>query len=364
MNAVIIGYGNRAKKVWEPALKGMDITLLAIVDPSPISDFKFKVYKNIEEISNFTREIDFAIVCTPPEAHFKVSKSLIDYGINHIIETPFCLNIQNAKQIEKLSIKNNVKVAIAENFVFKIEDKIISNFNGSNLLGKLKRVSCFYDHPGFHNNSRWLKLFNTKPIESYYYENNIKVPSFYDNNNKENSSEKFTLDIIKFKNGEVFDLSGNFKGGLGRLKRPGILIADYEMGSIIFNNPTKSNIFQKFKFFIFDKLGIRYSVFSDIEIINSRKNINSSKKSTYLKVKYHKRNWTEYYNNKLKFSILNERYNKNNLKVYQKWVKFSVYSFLTNYKDHIINSKELFFTLSDSIQVLKLTLNKNKIKKD
>lgn len=364
MNAVIIGYGNRAKKVWEPALKGMRINLTAIVDPSPVGGFKHKIYKSVDQISDLVGEIDFAIVSTPPEAHLEVSKILIDYGINHIIETPFGLNIENAIKIQNLSIKNNVKVAIAENFVFKIEDKIISNLNGSKLLGKLKRVSCFYDHPGFHNNSRWLKLFNSKPIESYYYENIIDVPSFYDNNNLENFSEKFSLDIIKFKNGEVFDMSGNFKGGLGRIKRPGILIADFEMGSIIFNNPTENNFFQKLKFFIFKKLGIKYSISSNIEIVSSRKSINSIEKSNFLKVKYCKRNWIEYYNNKLKFSILNEHYNKNNLKVYQKWVKFSVYSFLTNFKDHIINNKDLFFTLSDSIEALKLTLNKNNIKKD
>jgi len=111
MNAVIIGYGNRAKKVWEPALKGMHINLVAIVDPSPISDFKFKIYKSVEQISDLVGEIDFTILSTPREAHLKVSKILIDYGINHIINSKdLFFTLIDSIQVLKLSLnKNNIK---------------------------------------------------------------------------------------------------------------------------------------------------------------------------------------------------------------------------------------------------------------
>ena len=76
----------------------------------------YKVSTDILEIDNF--KLDCVVIATPPETHYDIAKSLINKKINLLVTKPMCLNIDEAKELYDLSIKNNLEILIDETFIF------------------------------------------------------------------------------------------------------------------------------------------------------------------------------------------------------------------------------------------------------
>ena len=96
----------------------------------------YKVSTDISEIDNF--KLDCVVIATPPETHYAIAKSLINKKINLLVTKPLCLNIDEAKELYDLSIKNNVEILIDETFIFSNQVKELKKYvNDKKNFGEL-----------------------------------------------------------------------------------------------------------------------------------------------------------------------------------------------------------------------------------
>ena len=103
MNVLIIGFG-AAGKYYYQLLKRNKKVKIFIHDIN--KKIKSKIKENFIELNKQKlneNKITHAIISTPSFLHYRYSKLLIDLNLNIIIEKPMVLNINNAKQLIKLS---------------------------------------------------------------------------------------------------------------------------------------------------------------------------------------------------------------------------------------------------------------------
>ena len=53
---------------------------------------------------------------------------------------------------------------IAENFFRFPFDRISKEIKKTKFIGDVKRIVCYHDHTGYHNNSRWIKFYDDHPV--------------------------------------------------------------------------------------------------------------------------------------------------------------------------------------------------------
>ena len=52
---------------------------------------------------------------------------------------------------------------IAENFFRFPFDRMMKLIAADGFIGPVKRLTCWHDHTGYHNNSRWIHFFGAHP---------------------------------------------------------------------------------------------------------------------------------------------------------------------------------------------------------
>ncbi|MAV56538.1 MAG: hypothetical protein CMI79_03300 [Candidatus Pelagibacter sp.] len=111
MNILIIGFGSVGRHYLNLLKKFKNIKKIYLIDVikhSKLQNFKQIELRNIKE-----KKIDYAIVCTPSNLHFKYAEFLVKNKINTLIEKPFVLSIKHAKRLSYLTKKNKVKCWVA-----------------------------------------------------------------------------------------------------------------------------------------------------------------------------------------------------------------------------------------------------------
>ncbi|MGA9213654.1 Gfo/Idh/MocA family protein [Kaistella sp.] len=148
----ILGYGHIGKKHVEMVSQNHDYELVALIDP------KFKT----EEISNSTPVpcfyslqdfikssiiADIVAICTPNGLHFEQAKTLIEEGIDVIIEKPITLNSVEAEELEKLALEKKVNIFPVMQNRFSPPALWLKDLIESEILGKIfmVQISCFWN---------------------------------------------------------------------------------------------------------------------------------------------------------------------------------------------------------------------------
>lgn len=114
--AAIWGVGGIAH-IHAQALKYNNIKIAAIVDVNEkaLKDFakKWKInnYDTNPEIL-FASNIDTVHICTPPNLHYSMIKTLLLQGKNVICEKPLCFSEQEAKELSNLATKKNLQLIV------------------------------------------------------------------------------------------------------------------------------------------------------------------------------------------------------------------------------------------------------------
>ena len=125
MNVVIVGYGNVGKHYTEIILKFFkNINKIYIIENEKLKKLKKKCFQlNLNEIYDKKILIDFAIICSPSNFHFKHASFFLRRGIDTLIEKPFVLNSKDAKKLIFLKNKNKIKcwVAFQNRYNFAVE---------------------------------------------------------------------------------------------------------------------------------------------------------------------------------------------------------------------------------------------------
>ena len=113
MNIAIVGFGTAEKHYFNILKKNDKINKINIINNKKIKSKKFFQQISLNEIKNKKIKINYALIATPSNIHYKFAKFFILNGSNVLIEKPYVLKLKHAENLLKLSKKCKVKCWIA-----------------------------------------------------------------------------------------------------------------------------------------------------------------------------------------------------------------------------------------------------------
>ena len=128
MDFAIIGLGYWGKNYYRILNSNLNLNLSAVVDPSPRFKLNYETrqFKNLEELFSSKINIDAAVVSTPTNTHFEITKELLNNGINVLVEKPIATKLSEAEELLNLAKKN--KLALLVDHTFYITKQLILLF--------------------------------------------------------------------------------------------------------------------------------------------------------------------------------------------------------------------------------------------
>ena len=135
MKIVVIGLGIQGKK----RIKFLKKELVATVDP-----FNKKAdYRDIKDIN--LKKFNTVFICTPDDEKYKIIYYCLKNKKNVLVEKPlWTSNLGKIKFLEKLAIKNKVKLYVAYNHRFEPHFLEMKKLISSKKLGKIYSCRMFY----------------------------------------------------------------------------------------------------------------------------------------------------------------------------------------------------------------------------
>ena len=212
MNFAIIGLGYWGKNYYRILNSNDNINLSAVVDSNQNInlDERTKHFPDLEDLLNSKINIDAAIIATPTNTHYEITKKLLNNGIHVLVEKPLSTKADEASELINLADEKNLVLLVDHTFLYNeainfaiksIQDGEIGsllhiNFERTNLGPIRSDVSCLWDltthdvsilnaiTPEEPTQIR-ASSFNTSQTESFdmvnvslNYENNLFVTMF------------------------------------------------------------------------------------------------------------------------------------------------------------------------------------------
>ena len=174
INLALIGFGSFGKLYFKTIKKDKKFNLVSIFRKKKINNSKFKTLskKNI-----ILSKIDAAVVCTPVETHYKISKLLIENKIPIILEKPAANNIKEIRKLIRISKKNKTSVIVNHSDLYNENLKFL--YLNKKLIGKISfiqanfgKFSLKYENKLFSPFKDWYPhIFATilKFVENIYF---------------------------------------------------------------------------------------------------------------------------------------------------------------------------------------------------
>ena len=161
MNFAIIGLGYWGKNYYRILNSDDNINLSAVVDSNQniILDEGTKHFPNLENLLNSEINIDAAIIATPTNTHYEITKKLLNNGIHVLVEKPLSTKTDEASELINLADEKNLVLLVDHTFLYNeainfaiksIQDGEIGsllhiNFERTNLGPIRSDVSCLWD---------------------------------------------------------------------------------------------------------------------------------------------------------------------------------------------------------------------------
>jgi len=152
INWGVIGAGNMGR-VFAESIKEVDnATLIAVASTNSKSlnifsdNFKIKKelrFKNYESICK-DNKVDAIYISTLNNTHFDLIKMCAKYKKHILCEKPFCLNLVEASEIEKIINDNNVKFFEAIAYVSHPQTDSILNLINRGEIGEIKSIESSF----------------------------------------------------------------------------------------------------------------------------------------------------------------------------------------------------------------------------
>lgn len=212
MNFAIIGLGYWGKNYYRILNSNDNINLSAVVDSNQNInlDEATKHFPDLEDLLNSKINIDAAIIATPTNTHYEITKKLLNNGIHVLVEKPLSTKADEASELINLADEKNLVLLVDHTFLYNeainfaiksIQDGEIGsllhiNFERTNLGPIRSDVSCLWDltthdvsilNAIIPNEPTQIRAssFNTSQTESFdmvnvslNYENNLFVTMF------------------------------------------------------------------------------------------------------------------------------------------------------------------------------------------
>ena len=161
MNYAIIGLGYWGKNYYRILNSNDKINLSAIVDSNQNInlDEGIKHFPDLEDLLNSEINIDAAIIATPTNTHYEITKKLLNNGIHVLVEKPLSTKADEASELINLANEKNLVLLVDHTFLYNeainfaiksIHDGEIGsllhiNFERTNLGPIRSDVSCLWD---------------------------------------------------------------------------------------------------------------------------------------------------------------------------------------------------------------------------
>ena len=243
IKVALIGAGSRTNQSYLPKLEFLApwIEVVAICDPvkehcdSAAASIGVKAYYDIHELVK-DKPMEAAFIVVPIPGHHSLSVYLTSHGIHVLCETTWCSMVSQARDMIDVARKNNVVLRVAENFFRSPMDRFAQEVRDSGYIGPIKRLFCYDDHTGYHNNSRWIAFAQSHPQWVQSINHTMDTISFYSSPERFHENETFRSRFYCFPDGlMVIDQAANIKGFLGRHTRPGYTEWQGARGTLVSN---------------------------------------------------------------------------------------------------------------------------------
>jgi predicted dehydrogenase len=241
LEIALIGTGNRSQTVYQPLFEALKpwVRLVAVCDPvkenadAYADKMDVHAFYSLHELVR-AQLAEAALVVAPIDVHHAASCYLSQHGIHHLVETSMASLLVQAQEMVSRARENKVILRIAENFFRFPFDRIAKKIDETGFLGPIKRITCFHDHTGYHNNSRWIVFYGAYPQAVQAIRHVMPTEPHYEAPHRFHTDEAFRAHFFFFPDDRlVTDMSANMKGMLGRHPRPGYTELDGARGAIV-----------------------------------------------------------------------------------------------------------------------------------
>jgi predicted dehydrogenase len=240
VRVALVGAGNRSRTVYLPLFKALApwVTVTAVCDPvrehadNVAAALGVPAYYSLRDLVA-DRPMEAALVVTPIDGHHAISCYLSSHGVHNLVETTIANLLVQAIEMRDTARSNGVVMRVAENFFRFPFDRIAMQVMASGVIGDIYRMTCFHDHLGYHNNSRWIVLMGSRPTSVQAVKHVMPTLPHNEAAHRHHESETFNARFFEFPEGKfVSDIAANIKGMLGRYPRPGYTEIDGTRGTV------------------------------------------------------------------------------------------------------------------------------------
>ena len=247
LSVALVGTGNRSRQVYRPLFEALKpwMKLVAVCDPVRESTDTFAEAAGVPAFYDLkdlvkARPMEAALVVTPVPSHHSIAVYLLSHGIPVNVETSMCSLLVQAREMVRTARDNNTILRIGENFFRFPFDRMMRLVAGEGFVGPIKRLTCWHDHTGYHNNSRWISFFGSHPVAVQAISHTMAASPHYQLPHRYYEAENYRAHFFWFPGDAlVIDHSGNMKSMLGRYPRPGYTELAGARGSIVQQAPHK-----------------------------------------------------------------------------------------------------------------------------
>ncbi|MDX1014772.1 gfo/Idh/MocA family oxidoreductase [Sinorhizobium medicae] len=181
----IIGCGNISTTYFKlaPLFKGIRIAACADINPvaAEARGAEFDVTAQSIEALLANPEVDIVVNLTIPEAHFPVSKAILEAGKHVYSEKPLVLSLEQGEELRSIATRKGLTVGCAPDTFLGGAHQLARNYIDAGKIGRVTSGTCHVMSPGmemWHPNPDFFFLPGGGPILDlgpYYIANLINL---------------------------------------------------------------------------------------------------------------------------------------------------------------------------------------------
>ena len=253
LSVALVGTGNRSRQVYRPLFDALKpwMKLVAVCDPVRESTDAFAGAMGVPAFYDLEE-----LVSGPPHGGgagrrastlrtTPLPSTYCPIGIPVNVETSMCSLLVQAREMVAAARDNDTTLRVGENFFRFPFDRMMRLVADDGFVGPIERLTCWHDHTGYHNNSRWISFFGAHPVAVQAIHHTMTTAPHYQLPHRYFESEAYRAHFFWFPDGAlVIDHSANMKSMLGRYPRPGYTELAGARGSIVQQAPADAGLGQ------------------------------------------------------------------------------------------------------------------------
>tara|TARA_B100000674_G_scaffold484635_1_gene490284 strand:- start:16 stop:957 length:942 start_codon:yes stop_codon:yes gene_type:complete len=143
MKIILFGIGYWGKNHLRELSNNDKVTSLVVVDPffesytdlmNKYSDVKF--YHSFSDALAENKNIDGAVIATPPSTHFEITKKCLKNGIHVLVEKPMVESLDELKQLNEIA-QNDLVLMSGHTYLYNPAIRKIKDIIDDGLIGKI-----------------------------------------------------------------------------------------------------------------------------------------------------------------------------------------------------------------------------------